>query len=204
MEVVGVVAAGIAFGSLILKLSKSLYKSAKKIRYAHRELMKLAKEMGIFADLYEDFYRVCVLDQRKKGRNTSSTRGLINWIHDAIDAFKVLLNRVRAIAGDSKYSMLETLTAHVKWFFSENEVRCLRSSLRVAQESMRGFSSITMIEAINEEIHLIRDVIAQKDPQVVQKLEDELGATLKEKLGELKQTRLVLSTEKCIVKADIV
>jgi hypothetical protein len=81
MDIVGTVAAGITFGALILKLSRSLYKSAKKIRYASREIMKLVKEMGIFADLYEDFYRVCVSDQRKKGRNTSSTRRLIDWMH---------------------------------------------------------------------------------------------------------------------------
>jgi hypothetical protein len=129
MEAAGVAAAGIAFGALILKLSRWLYKSARKIRYARREIMKLVKEMGIFADLYEDFYRVCVSDQRKKGRKTSSTSRLIDWIEDATDAFRGLLNRVRALAGDSRYSMLETLTAHVKWFFSENEVKYLRLSV---------------------------------------------------------------------------
>jgi len=129
MEVAGVVAAGITFGATILKLSQWLHKSAKKIKHARRELMKLVKEIGIFADLYEDFYRVCVSDQRKKARDTSSTRGLIDWIQDATDAFRELLNRVQALAGDSSYSMLETLTAHVKWFFSENEVKCLRLSL---------------------------------------------------------------------------
>ncbi|KAH3921659.1 hypothetical protein HBI25_237420 [Parastagonospora nodorum] len=51
MEVAGVVAAGVTFGALTLKLSQSLFKSAKKIKYARRELMKLVKEMGVFADL---------------------------------------------------------------------------------------------------------------------------------------------------------
>jgi hypothetical protein len=196
MEIAGVAAAGITFGTLILKLSKSLYKSAKKIKYAHRELMKLVKEMGVFAYLYEDFYRVCVLDQRKKGRDTSSTRRLIDWIQDAMDAFRVLLKRVRAIAGDSRYSMRETLTAHVKWLFSENEVKYLRSSLNVAQESMTGFSNITAIETINEEIQLIKAVIAEGNQQAIQALEDQLGVALEKKLDELKQIRLVLPTNR--------
>jgi hypothetical protein len=179
MEIVGVAAAGITFGALILKLSKSLYKSAKKIRYAHR-----------------DFYRVCVSDQRKKGRDTSSTRRLIDWIQNAMGAFGVLLKRVRAIAGDSRYSMRETLTAHVKWLFSENEVKYLRSSLNVAQGSMRGFSNITAIETINEEIQLIKAVIAEGSQQAIQDLEDQLGVTLEKKLDELKQMRLVLPTNR--------
>jgi hypothetical protein len=80
MEVVGVAAAGITFGATILKISQWLHKSAKKIRHARRELMKLVKEMGIFADLYEDFYRVCVSDQRKKGRYTSQTLGDLSLV----------------------------------------------------------------------------------------------------------------------------
>jgi hypothetical protein len=195
MEVAGVVAAGVTFGALILKLSQSLFKSARKIKYARRELMKLVKEMGVFADLYEDFYRVCVSDQRKRGRKTSSTRHLIDWIEDAIDAFKALLNRVRALAGDARYSMLETLTAHVKWLFNENEVKYLRSSLSVAQEGMRGFSNITAIDTIKEEIRMINVVIARGDRQAIHALEDQLGATLEERVGELKQARLVLPIE---------
>jgi gamma-glutamyl:cysteine ligase YbdK (ATP-grasp superfamily) len=152
--------------------------------------------MGIFADLYEDFYRVCVSDQRKKGRNTSSTRRLIDWIQDATDAFSELLKRVRALAGDSRNSMLETLTSHVKWFFSENEVKCLRLSLSVAQESIRGFSNVTLIEMIDEEIQVIRAANAQGNQQAIQALEDHLGATLEERLGELEQKRSVLSIER--------
>jgi len=154
--------------------------------------MKLAKEVGIFADLHEDFYRVCVSDQRKKGHKTSSTRRLIQWIEDAREALRVLLDRVQALAGDSKYSMLETLTAHVKWFFNENDVKCLRSSLSVAQEGMRGFSNITVIKTIKEGIRTINAVTASRDRQAIQALEERLGATLEERVDELKQTRLVL------------
>jgi hypothetical protein len=196
MEIAGVAAAGITFGGLILKLSQSLYRSAKRIKYARRELMKLVKEMGIFADLYEDFYRVCVSDQRKKGRNTSSTRRLIDWIQDATDAIMVLLDRVQALAGDSRYSKMEVLTAHVKWFFSENTVGYLRSSLRVAQESMRGFSNVTVIETINEEIQVIRAVVAQGNRQTIQALENQLGVTIGEKMSELEQMRLVPPIER--------
>lgn len=201
MEIAGVAAAGITFGATILKLSQWLHKSAKKIRHARRKLMKLVKEMGIFADLYEDFYRVCVSDQREKGRYTSSTRGLIDWIQDATDAFRELVKRVQALAGDSSYSLLEKLTAHVKWFFSENEVEYLRLSLSVAQESIKGFTNVTLIETINEEIQMIRALIAQGNQQAIQAFEDRLGATLGERLGELKQTRSVLPIERGDVRS---
>lgn len=201
MEIAGVAAAGITFGATILKLSQWLHKSAKKIRHARRKLMKLVKEMGIFADLYEDFYRVCVSDQREKGRYTSSTRGLIDWIQDATDAFRELVKRVQALAGDSSYSLLEKLTAHVKWFFSENEVEYLRLSLSVAQESIKGFTNVTLIETINEEIQMIRALIAQGNQQAIQAFEDRLGATLGERLGELKQMRSVLPIERGDVRS---
>ncbi|KAH7410222.1 hypothetical protein DE146DRAFT_628749 [Phaeosphaeria sp. MPI-PUGE-AT-0046c] len=189
MEIVGTAAAAITFGALILKLSQKLCKSAKKIKYARREITKLVKEMGIFADLYEDFYRNCVSSQRKKGRDTFSTGRLIDWIEDATGAFMNLLTQVEALAGDSRLSVLESLTAHVKWLFSEHEVKCLRYSLRVAQENMRGFSNLRVIEAINDEIQLIKNVIAQGNGQAIRELQDRFGVTLGEKLRELKQMR---------------
>jgi hypothetical protein len=205
MEIAGVAAAAITFGALILKLSKSLYKSAKKIKYARHDLMKLIKEMGIFADLYEDFYRTCVLEQRRKGRDTSSTGNLIDWIQDATDAFRELSKRVKALAGDLKYSKLETFTAYVWWFFGENEVKYLRSALSVGRENMRVFSNVTVIETINEEMQMIRDVIDQGDRQAIQALEGRFGVTLREHLGELNQMRLVLPIERdTISKANVV
>ncbi|KAH3921729.1 hypothetical protein HBI25_237430 [Parastagonospora nodorum] len=84
--------------------------------------------------------------------------------------------------------MLKTLTAHVKWLFNENEVKYLRSSLSVAQEGMRGFSNITAIDNIKEEIRMINAVIARGDRQAIQALEDHFGATLEETVDELKQT----------------
>lgn len=188
MEAAGVAAAGITF----LHLGHAIYKLARKIIFARRELMELVTEMGIFADLYEDFYKACISEQRKKGRSTSSTRPLIDWIEDAINSFRTLWKRMQAMAGDSRYSKLETLTARVKWLFSENEVKCLRYSLSVARETIRGFSNITVLESINEEIRLINDVIAQGDRRAIQALEDRCGTSLEEKLDELKQMRSVL------------
>lgn len=138
MEVVGTAAAVITFGAVILKASRQIHKAAKRIRYARREIAKLVKDMGIFADLYEDFYRICISGQRKKGRLAFSTDRLIQWIEDAIDAFKNLQKRVEALAGNSKYSMLETFTAHMEFFFGKNEVEYLRCALAVARENMRG------------------------------------------------------------------
>jgi hypothetical protein len=61
---------------------------------------------------------------------------------------------------------------------------------------MRGFSNVTVIETINEEIQLIRAVLAQGDRQAIQALENQLGATLEVKLYELKEMRSVLSIER--------
>lgn len=191
-----IAAAAITFGTAIWKVSEKLNALAKEIKYARREIEKLVKEMSIFADLYEDFYRVCIPDQRKQGRKTSSTKRLLDWIEDAIDAFESLVGRVRALAGDSRYSMLETLTAHVRWYFSKNEVNYLRYSLNVAQENMRGFSNLTIIKKINEEIQIIKDAIAQGDQQLIQNLENRLGISLEERLAELEKTRSVLSAHR--------
>lgn len=191
-----VATAVIAFGTVILKISKELRKAAKKVRTARREIMELVKEMGIFSDLYEDFYRVCVSDQRKKGRNTFPTQGLIDWIQDAIKAFKSLVYRVRALTGDSKYSMLETITAHVKWLRGGDEVEYLRCALSVARENMRGFTNLKLIEAINEEMQLIQDILTRRDQREIEDLEIKLGITLEERLEELKSTRLVPATER--------
>lgn len=193
MEVVGVAAAAITFGALILKVSKKLGRAAKEIRYARREILKLVKEMRIFSHLYEDFHKVCISEPRRKGRINFSTSCLVSWIEEAIAALKNLLHRVRALAGDPRYSTLEIIAAHVKWFFSPNEVNFLRRSLTVARENMMGFSNLTYIEAINKEIQLIKNAIAQGDKHTIQELEYRFKATLGEKLEELKQTRLVPS-----------
>ncbi|KAH4977482.1 hypothetical protein HBI65_237520 [Parastagonospora nodorum] len=53
---------------------------------------------------------------------------------------------------------------------------------------MRGFSNITAIDNIKEEIRMINAVIARGDRQAIQALEDHFGATLEETVDELKQT----------------
>ena len=44
--------------------------------------------------------------------------------------------------------------------------------LSVAQESIRGFANVTLIETINKEIQIIRAVITQGNQQDIQALED--------------------------------
>ncbi|KAF2830568.1 hypothetical protein CC86DRAFT_463847 [Ophiobolus disseminans] len=203
MEVFGGIAAGITLGAEILRLSRSLLKMAKRIRYARREILKLVKEMGVFADLYEDFYAVCISDQRRKVRPIASTRRLVDWTQEATHAFKKLLDQVRALADDSRYSMLETFTAHMKWFFSESDVKYLRSSLSVARESMRGFSNITFIATIDEEMDLLRATIAQGDRQRLQDMGVQLGMSVEDRLNELKQTSRHRRTQRHAINSRI-
>ena len=184
MEVFSGAAAAITLGVEVLHLSKWLFKTAKKIKYARREITKLAKEMAIFSD----FYRVCISGQKRGGYGSYSTRRLVAWAQNAKGSFEKLLKRVRVLAGDSEYSKLETLKAHMKWYFSENEVKCLRSSLSVARESMRGFSNITIIEKIDKEMDLLRAAIAKGDRRAI---EEQLGMTVEEKMEELKHMKSV-------------
>lgn len=114
MEVFGVVAAGVTLGAELLRLSRSLHKMIKGIRYARRDIAKLADEMGIFSGLYDDFLSVCVTGDQSKSRITSPIVRLISWTKDAKKSFQTLLDRVRALVHDSRHSWIETLAAHVK------------------------------------------------------------------------------------------
>jgi hypothetical protein len=188
MEVFSGVAAAITLGAELLRLSHLLSKMIKTMKTARRDMTKLVAEMETFADLYNDFYGVCIADRK---RGTASTKRLVAWIMQAITAFKTLLDRVRALAGETAHGVLDTLAAHVKWYFSENDVKCLRASLSVARESMRGFSNIAVIEKVDGEMELIRAAIARGDGESLREMEDGLGMSAREKLRELEQMRCV-------------
>jgi hypothetical protein len=188
MEVFGAAAAAFTLGAELLRLSRSLRKMIKGIKYARRDIAKLADEMGIFAGLYEDFLRVCVIGDQSTSRMTSPIMHLIAWTKDAHKSFKMLLHRVRALARDSSHSWIETVAAHVKWYFSEHDVKSLRLSLNVARESMRGFSNISIVEKLDKEIDMLRTAILRGNREAT---ELSLGMSLEDKMYCLKQLRSV-------------
>tara|TARA_R110002003_G_scaffold70_26_gene6556 strand:+ start:5326 stop:5925 length:600 start_codon:yes stop_codon:yes gene_type:complete len=188
-EIFGVVAAGIMLGPELLRLSRSLRKTFKAIRYAPHDLDKLVKEMEIFADLYEDFHDVCTSDPKYKARSSGPAKRLMAWAEEAVHGFKKLLARVQALTGDSLNSKLDTLIARVRWYFSEDEVKFLRSSLSVARESMRGFSNIRVIEKLDEQMRLLKAAIAKGSQRTI---EDQLGVDLEEQIRMLVQKKSVV------------
>jgi 23S rRNA A2030 N6-methylase RlmJ len=111
------------------------------------------------------------------------------WAEEAVHGFKELLDRVQALIGDSLSSKLDTLIARVRWYFSENEVKFLRSSLSVARESMRGFSNIRVIEKLDEQMRLLKAAIAKGSQRTI---EDQLGVDLEERIRMLVQKKSVV------------
>jgi hypothetical protein len=187
-EVFGAVAAGIAVSTTLIKLGRSLHKTINKIRYARGEIEKLVAELEIFSGLYSQFMNVCVLEPEAKYRDATPTRRLEAWTKEAIHAIRKLLKRVRGMAGES---MVGKVAAHVKWFFSEHEVKCLRLSLCVARESMNGFTTIRAIEKLDEQMAALRAAIVQGHRQT---LEKQLGITIEVRIKILEKMRLVTGT----------
>jgi hypothetical protein len=186
MEVFGAVAAGITLGAELLRLSRCLRKMINGFRYARSDVAKLAQEMEIFSGMYDQFMRVCVFESKGKYCNSAPTKRLVSWAEETIKAVVKLLSRVSALVGNAKDSVIETVAAHVKWYFSENEVKCLRLSLSVARESINGFTNIRVIEKLDEEMDMLRAARAQEMRPIV---EAQLETPLEIRLRMLKQMK---------------
>jgi hypothetical protein len=72
-EIFSAVAAGVALTTELSRLCWSLQKLVIHIRNAPWELSNLADEMGLFMDIYSEFYRACSYDTVRK----SNIRSLI-------------------------------------------------------------------------------------------------------------------------------
>ncbi|CAO2655764.1 Nn.00g045670.m01.CDS01 [Neocucurbitaria sp. VM-36] len=182
MEVFGVVAASVTLGAELLRISRSLKEMIKKIRYARREIEDLAKEMVMFSKLYEQFLDAYRTASKSETSFSSAAECLISWTMDAIHDFKILRNKVRALAGDPKYSVLDTIAAHVRWYFSETAVKYLRASLIVARESMIGITNIRAIQKLDEQLKELRTALTQEHRQAV---ELKFGMTVEQYIQDL-------------------
>ncbi|KAH7068719.1 hypothetical protein FB567DRAFT_457014, partial [Paraphoma chrysanthemicola] len=183
-EIFGVVAAGIMLGPELLRLSRFLRKTFRAIRSAPHDVDKLAKEMEIFAGLYEDFLEICSSGGKHDARSVSAVKLLTAWARKAIEGIRKLLERVQAISGGPLNSTMETLVAYLRWYFSDREVKFLRSSLNVARESIIGFSNIRAVQRIEEHIELLKAAMAQNNQQAI---EARLNVSLEDQMGLLKQ-----------------
>jgi hypothetical protein len=175
-------------GPELLRLSRSLRKTFRAIRSAPRDVDKLVKEMEIFAGLYEDFLEICSSGEKHDARSISAVKLLAAWARKAIKGMTKLLERVQALSGGPLNSKMETLVAYLRWYFSDREVKFLRSSLNVARESIIGFSNIRAVQRLEEQIRLLKAAMAQDNQQTI---EARLDVSLEEQMKLLERKRLV-------------
>jgi hypothetical protein len=174
LAILGGVSAGVTLSAEILRLSRSLRKMIKSIKFAKDDIRKVTEEMNIFAELLGQFLRVCSDSPASTTSVSFSPESLVSWTEEATRGLRRLLREVKALASDVKYdySIVERATAHVKWYFSKSSVKCFCASLRVARESMNGFTNIRVIEKLDEQLIFLKRAIREGNRE---KIEDKLG-----------------------------
>jgi hypothetical protein len=185
LAIFGGVAAVCTLSAELIRLSHSLRKMIKSINYASRDISKIAEEMIIFAEQFGGFLRVCSDSPASTTPSSFSPTSLISWTKRATHGLRKLLREVKALTSDVKYdySIVERVTAHLKWYFSKDSVKCFRASLRVARESMNGFTNVRLIEKLDEQLLFLKRAIREGNRKA---LEAELGMTVEERIEYLK------------------
>jgi len=169
----------------MLRIGRYLRKVIKSIKFARRDVSKTAQEMILFAELYQSFLDACI--NNSASDIIFSPKPLISWTRSVKYGLEELLKRVRALLDGSRYdySLLETLAAHVKWYFSRSYVKYLRGSLNVARESINGFLNIWQLEKLDEQLRTLKQVARDGAHQA---LEERLGMTVEERIHILEQS----------------
>ncbi|KAF2684921.1 hypothetical protein K458DRAFT_487167 [Lentithecium fluviatile CBS 122367] len=186
LAIVGGVAAAITLSGELVRLSRSLREIFRSVKYARREIRKTADEMIIFAELFEGFLDCCSDGTPSDTRSSFSAKPLISWTRRAIRGLQKLLSELEALVADpgDEYSLVETLTAHVKWYFSKSSVGGLRASLSVARESINGFTNIRCIEKLEEQLRFLEQAVRDGERQT---LEAKLGMAVEKHMKVLEQ-----------------
>lgn len=180
LAVLGGVAAAWTLSADLIKLGRYLRKMVKSIKYARRDISKTAHEMIVFAELFQDFLDVCYDSLASVSKKSPPPLSLISWTESAILGLRELLRKVGAPTSVHKdgYSLVETLTTHVKWYLSRESVKYFRALLAVARESIQAFSNIRCIEKLEEQLGVLKQAIENGTQQ---SLERKLGMTLLER-----------------------
>lgn len=186
MEIFGAVAATITLGAELVRISGSLRKAVRSIRYARRDIESLAEEIGLFSGLYENFLDACPLSSGSEAHSPSSNERLISWTRAAIRDYKKLRKEVGALARDPNPSLLDTVAAHVRWYFRETTVKYLRASLCVARESITGLTNIRAIEKLDEQLSFLKSVLSTEQKR---KIEIEYGMPVEQYVPILEARR---------------
>jgi hypothetical protein len=164
------VAAGVPLTAELVRLSSSIRKAIKKMRYARTEVENLADEIEIFTDLYFDLLNTCRIGPQTSKRATISIERLKIWVEGAIERFEELLCRVEALDESGEYSLLDTLTARarLRWQRSESAAKCLRASLGVARESIACFTNIRNIEHLCELLDVLETAVSEEQRRQIE------------------------------------
>lgn len=185
-EIFGAVAAGIALSNEMIRIGRSIRKATKRVQHARRDFAELADEAIIFAGLYNRFLRTCG-DDLKSCRDTAAAfQRLDKWARANRRGLRKIQRECKALRSNDKYgtSISETVAAHVKWFFNKDSVEGLQVALRVAREYINGFSTLTYIKKLEQELEMLRHALDNIMERQI--LEEQLGMPLEEKIKELK------------------
>lgn len=157
MEVFGGVAAAVTLAAQLLELGRKFKKMCKEMREAPSDFEQLADEMAIFAGLFGDFLDTCAPDLDMRLRRPSPEQSLVAWVRRAVRDYKKLRQNAPVFNDRSNYPVLQDLKARFQWYKKAAVVQWLRTSLRVARESMNGFMNVRLLEKLDEELRLLRN-----------------------------------------------
>ncbi|KAL5113323.1 hypothetical protein ACEQ8H_008802 [Pleosporales sp. CAS-2024a] len=135
-EILGAVAAGTALCGGIFNTSKFLYETSKRLKNASQDILDLADEAVVFADLCDDFFHTCEDDPEAKGAIVS-IRHLVEWLKLPYSALEELLNNVKAIVRNPKYRGFSSLII----------IRKLNVELQILKHALNDETSRRQIEA---------------------------------------------------------
>ncbi|KAH4989842.1 hypothetical protein HBI76_063020 [Parastagonospora nodorum] len=180
------VAAGVTLSAEVLRSSRSLRKLTKGTKHARIKIVGLSKEMDLFADLYDELFRVCIFDSSTTTCTQSPVKRLVAWTEETIDAFRNLLDRIQDLVDISRDSVVDVLVARMKWRAIEREMECMRMSLSISRQGIKGFINIRVFEKLEEEEDMLRNTIERGDRQ---SLEERFGMTLEDRVRTVKHMR---------------
>lgn len=185
LAIFGGVAAGCTLTAEIMRLTRSLRKMIKSIKYARRDISNIVNEINIFAEFFEHFRYSCSNSPASNARNSFSLESLITWTRSAIHGLGELLKNISALSTDDNHSLVKTVHAHLKWYFNKSAVCCFRASLRVARESMNGFMNIRAIEKLDEQLQFLKQTLGQEERQAI---EEKIGQSVDNYIKDLKMS----------------
>ena len=186
-DILGAVGAGIALCTTLTQCGLAIRRATKRIKNSRRDIAELSNETVIFAGLCEDFLRTCADDHQAKSSAFSSIGTLNIWIERTITGLRKLLRKVEALRPDPRYrySIQDTLIAHLEWFFSKDAVKSLRASLTIARANMTGFSNLMCIRKLNEELRWLKCALTNKTRR--KEIENKLGMRIENKIDIVQQ-----------------